>query len=101
MFLARLVNYLRPFLFWNQCQRLRHGLIERLGAETATDDENAKDAATLCKLNCRLSQRGNFRAHRIATPFAFLEYVRKAGEDASGKPCQDLVGQAGDRILFV
>jgi hypothetical protein len=91
----------RPLCERQQGQRLRHHLVERLGAQTATDDQQPQRSAASGKpLRWRRLLRER-RAQRIADPLRLLQHVGKRREDAISDACQHLVGHAGHRVLLV
>jgi len=101
MLLARLVHHLGPRLLRQQRQRLRHGGVQRMGAETAANHQHAQRAAAAGIAFGGLGQRAQVGAHRVAQRLAARQHAGKTAEHAARQPGQPAVGRAGHRILFV
>jgi len=85
----------------HQGQRLRHHGIERAGAQAAAHHQQTQAAAAPGKA---LRGRGllqKFFPQRIAHPQCRRQGLGVGAEHTLRQPRQQLVGQAGDRVLLV
>ncbi len=76
-------------------------VVERLCAETAADDKNAKRARTPGVAALRRRNRCDLRPHRVAGQACALERSGECAQDAIRDCGEHLVGEAGDRVLLV
>ncbi len=87
-----------------QRQRLRHGLVQRLCAETAADHREPQRAGARAVAALGRSERGNLVAHRVAGPdhrSRCAERCGETGQHAVGDFSEHAIGEPGDRILLV
>ena len=85
----------------DQCQCLRHDVIERLGTQTAAHHQHFERAAAPGKTLGRVWLAQKVFTQRIAHPLACFQCLGKGGKDTVGNACQHLVGSTGHGVLFV
>ncbi|MNT02129.1 hypothetical protein D3C72_1366170 [compost metagenome] len=98
---AALVSDPWPRCLGNQCQRLGHHLVQRLGAQAAAHHQQMQRPRAACETCSRLGLLRELGTQRVAHPFGTGNCIRKGTEHALGKTRQQLVGHAGNRVLLV
>ena len=100
---AALVRDLRALFHRQQGQRLRHDLVQRLGAQAAADHQQLQRLTGPARGKAfgrvRLLQEG--AAQRIADPGSAGQGVWEGREHPVSQPCQQPVCHAGHRVLFM
>ena len=101
LFFATLVQHLRPLGLGQQGQRLRNGVVQRLGAQAAPNDQQAQRARAARQPFGRAGLLQKRSPQRVANPFALGQRIGKSGVNAVSHTGKHLIGHAGHRVLLV
>jgi len=96
-----LMDHLRPMGRIGLRERLRDDLVERLRPQAAAHHQKAQRAASRQIPRPRRVDANQVGAHRVAGAYRTRQRAREGLQHPVSEPCEQPVGQPGDRVLLM